>query len=90
MKKLRYSCLAGLVLLLVGCTTVNIPPEQAAWAESVKQQIVQATDTHYVYIPVADKHQMQIVEYLAFKQSKSSQRIKKDGKVTECVFVSRY
>jgi hypothetical protein len=89
MKKLRFPCLAGLVLLLVGCTTVTIPPEQAAWAESVKQQIAQATDIYYVYIPVADKQQMKILEHLAFKQYKSTQRIKKDDKVTECIFVFR-
>jgi hypothetical protein len=88
--KAEFLCLAGLVLLVAGCAMVNIPPEQAAWAESVRQEIAQATETHYAYIPVADKRERNIVEAMAFKQGKSTQRIKKDGKVTECVFVVRY
>lgn len=76
-----------LLLPLAGCATFNIPPEQAAWAESVRREIVQATETHYVYIPVADKQQMAIVEDLAFRVGKQTQRIKKDGQTTECVFV---
>jgi hypothetical protein len=80
-----------LLLLLAGCTTINVPPEQAAWAESVRQEIAQATETHYVYIAVADKQQMAIVEDLAFRQGKQTQRIKKNGRITECVFeVSRF
>ena len=78
------------LILLAGCTTVQIPPEQAAWAESVKQQIAQATDTYYVFIPVADKQQRDIVEYLAFRQGKQAQRSKVDGKLIECVFVFKH
>ena len=88
LKRSIFLCPLGLLLSLAGCTTVPIPPDQAAWAESVSRQIAQATDTHYVYIPVADKQQLGIVESLAFKQCKATQRIKKDGKITECVFVS--
>jgi hypothetical protein len=88
--KVKSSCLAGLALLLAGCTTINIPPERAAWAESVCQQIAQASDSHFVYIPVENKEERDIVETLAFKQGKSTQRIKKDGKITECVFAPRY
>jgi hypothetical protein len=57
---------------------------------SVRQQITEATDTHYIYIPVADKEEMKVVEDLAFKQGKSTQRIKNDGKTTACVFILRY
>jgi hypothetical protein len=90
MKKRTLVWLAGLVLLLADCATINIPPEKAAWAESVRQQITEATDTHYIYIPVADKEEMKVVEDLAFKQGKSTQRIKNDGKTTACVFILRY
>jgi hypothetical protein len=90
MKKLTFAFLAGLVLLLVGCTTVSIQPEQAAWAESGGRQIAQASDSHDVYIPVEDKQEMEIVEALAFKMGRQTQRIKKDGKITERVFVFRY
>ena len=90
MKKLKFPCLARLILLLASCSTVSIPPERAGWAESVRQQIAQASTTHYVYIPVRDKQEMDIVESLAFKQGKSTQRIKQDGQITECVFVFRY
>ncbi len=86
--KTKYWALS--LSLLAGCTTVEIPPEHAAWAESVKQQIARATDTQYVYIPVADKQQRDIVEYLAFRQGRQAQRIKKDGKITECIFVFNY
>jgi hypothetical protein len=89
MKTLKCPCVAALVLLLVGCTTVNIPSERATWAESVKQQIAQASDSHYAYIPVENRQEMDIVEALAFKQGKSTQRIKQDGKIIECVFVFR-
>ncbi|MBI4664048.1 MAG: hypothetical protein HY735_35070 [Verrucomicrobia bacterium] len=80
---------AGVFLwvLLVGCTTVRIPPEQTAWADSVRQQIAQATETRYVYIPVADQQQRDIVEDLASRQGKQTQRIKKDGQMMECVFL---
>jgi hypothetical protein len=89
MKVMRPAAVA-ITLLLAGCASVAIPPEQTAWAESVRRQIAQATDTHYVYIPVENKQQRDIVEALAFKQGKQTQRIKKDGKVTECIFVFRY
>ena len=92
---MRISVISGttivaLLLMVAGCTTVHIPPEQAVWAASVKQQIAQATASHYVYIPVADKQQMQLVEDLAFQQCKSAQRIKSEGKLMECVFVSPF
>jgi hypothetical protein len=87
---MKSSCLLGLALLVAGCTTVNIPPERAAWAEAVCGQIAQASDTHFVYIPVENKEERDMVETLAFKQGKSTQRIKKDGKITECVFVFRH
>lgn len=88
--KMMLPAAVAITLFLTGCTSVAIPPEQAAWVESVRRQIAQATETHYVYIPVEDRQQRDIVETLAFKQGKSTQRIKKDGKVTECVFVFRY
>ena len=45
-----------------------------AWllAESVRRQVAQASSTRYVYIPVADKQEMEIVESSAFKQGKSN------------------
>jgi hypothetical protein len=79
-----------LAFLLAGCSTIKIPPERAAWAESVRWQISEVSDTHFIYIPVETKEEGDIIETLAFKQGKSTQRIKKDGKITECVFVSRY
>lgn len=89
MKKLKFARVAGLVLLLASCSTVNIPPEQAAWADSVREQIAAASATHYVYVPVKDKQEIEIVEYLAFKQGKSTQRFKKGGQIVECVFLFR-
>jgi hypothetical protein len=86
MAKAQVIVLAGLVLLLAGCATVNIRPEQAAWAESVKEQITQATDTHYVYVAVTDTEEMGIAESLAHQQGKYTQRIKRDGKTLVCVF----
>jgi hypothetical protein len=88
--KVKFPYLAGLVLLLAGCATIKIPPERAAWAESVRWQISEVSATNFIYIPVETKEERDIVETLAFKQGKSTQRIKKDGKITECVFVPRY
>jgi len=86
MKKLRFPCLAALVLLLASCTTVNIPPERAVWAESVRQQITQATDTNFAYVPVGDTEQTKIAEWLAHHQGKYTQRVKRGGKTFVCVF----
>ena len=85
----HWSWLAWLAVL-PGCTSVEIPPEKSAWAETVRQRILQANATNYVFITVADKEQRDILEYLAFKQGKATQRIKKDGQLTECVFEFRH
>ena len=89
-EKVKFSCVAGLVFLLASCATIKIPPERAAWAESVRRQISEVSATNFIYIPVENKEERDIIETLAFKQGKSTQRIKKDGKITECVFVPRY
>jgi hypothetical protein len=87
---MKCLCVVGFALLVPGCTTVDIPPERAAWAEAVRGQIAQASETNYVYIPIENREERDIVEILAFKQGKSTQRIKEDGKITECVFVFRH
>jgi hypothetical protein len=86
MKKLTELCL-GLVLALAGCATVNIPSQRAAWADSLRQQISQATDTNFVYVPVADREEMKIAEALAHRQGKYTQRVQRDGKTLICVFI---
>ncbi len=73
-------------LLLAGCTTVNIPPEKLAWARQVEHQVAEATDTHYIYVPVADEQEMKMAESLAHQKGKYTQRIKRDGKTLICVF----
>lgn len=87
---MKIKLIASFLLLSLGCTTVDIPREKTVWAQSVDQQITEATVSHYVYIPVADREEMNIVEYLAFKRGKQTQRIKQNGKITECVFVFPY
>ncbi len=79
-------CSTSLAFLLVGCTTLQIPPEKAAWAESVRQQIALANETNYVYVAVANKEDAKLVERLASRQGKETQKIKRNGQLTECVF----
>lgn len=83
----RRMLLFWLALLLVGCASIEIPPEKTVWAHSVSAQIAQASSTHYVYVPVADKQERKIVEYLADKQGKWTQRISQHGETVVCVFV---
>lgn len=78
--------LAGLVLLLASCTTLIIPPERAVWAESVRQQITQATETNFAYVAVGDTEETKIAERLAHQQGKYTQCVKRDGKTFVCVF----
>ena len=75
------------VLSLVGCATVEVPPERVAWARSVREEIAAANETNYVYVRVANKEEMKIVEKLAFEGRKETQRVERNGEMMECVFV---
>ena len=76
-----------MALLLAGCASVEIPPEKAAWAHSVREQIAEASSSHYVYVLVAHKQDRKIVEFLAYKQGKWTQHTSQRGKTVVCVFV---
>jgi hypothetical protein len=78
---------AFLALFLMSCVTAEIPPEKAVWADGVRAQIALASETNYVYVPVANKQETKIVERLAFKQGKDSQQTERDGGMAVCVFV---
>ena len=86
-RSLPWHLTAMLGLLFVGCATVQIPPGKNAWAHSVSEQVAQASLSHYVYIPVADKQELKIVEFLGEQQGKWTQRISEHGKTSVCVFV---
>jgi hypothetical protein len=80
-------CSTSVALLAMGCATFEVPPQKAAWAESVRQQIAAANETNYVYVAVADKEEARIVEKLAFKQGKETQQVQRNGQMAQCVFV---
>ena len=73
-------------LLLVGCVTVDIPPEKAAWAEVVRREIAAANETNYVYVAVADAQEVKLVERLAFQHGKETQRMGGTNRNSVCVF----